>query len=95
MNRRNFIKNSCTACLSFTVISSLVSSCTTTKYIPGTLGKDGLLVTKDDFKVKQKGGTAYSSFIIVRNDALQFPICVYRFSDEEYTAHWIHNNTSS
>ena len=89
MNRRNFIKNSCTACLSFTVISSLVSSCTTTKYIPGTLGKDGLLVTKDDFKVKQKRGTAYSSFIIVRNDALQFPICVYRFSDEEYTALWM------
>jgi len=89
MNRRDFIKNSCTACLSVTVLSSIVSSCTTTKYISGTLVKDGLTLSKDDFKIKQKGGTSYSSFIIVRNDALQFPICVYRFNDEKYSAIWM------
>jgi len=89
MNRRNFIKKGCTACLSFTAISTLISSCTPTKYIPGNIVKDGLMVSKDEFKIKQKGGTSYSSFIIVRNDALQFPICVYRFSDQEYSALWM------
>ena len=89
MNRRKFIKEGCTACLSFTVLSSLVSSCTATKYATGNLVKDGVTVSKDEFKVKQKGGTAYSSFIIVRNDSLQFPICVYRFSDTEYSALWM------
>ena len=89
MHRRTFIKNSCTACLSFTALSTLVSSCVTTKYISGRLGKDGLTISKDEFNVKQKGGTAYSSFIIVRNDALLFPICVYRFNDNEYTALWM------
>jgi nitrite reductase/ring-hydroxylating ferredoxin subunit len=89
MNRRNFIKDSCSACLSVTVFASLVSSCTSTKYIPGKIGKDGLTISKDDFSIKQKGGTAYSSFIIVRNDALQFPICVYRLSGQEYSALWM------
>lgn len=89
MDRRNFIKKSCTACLSVTVLSSLVSSCISTQYIPGKLGKDGITLDKDDFKIKQKGGTAYSSFIIVRNEALKYPICVYRMSDSEYTALWM------
>jgi Rieske Fe-S protein len=89
MHRRAFIKNSCTACLSFTALSAFVSSCVATKYISGRLVKDGLTISKDDFKVKQKGGTAYTSFIIVRNDALIFPICVYRFNDNEYTALWM------
>lgn len=89
MQRREFIKNTCTACLSLTVLSTLVSSCVATKYISGELGKDGLTISKDEFKVKQKGGTAYSSFIIVRNDALQFPICIYRLNENDYSALWM------
>lgn len=89
MNRKDFIINSCTACLSATAISALFTSCTATKYISGNLGKEGLMVSKDEFKIKQKANTAYRSFIIVRNDSLQYPICVYRFSDQEYSALWM------
>src|ERR1051325_2497712 len=89
MDRRDFIKKGCAACLSATVLSSLVSSCTLTRYLSGELGNDGITVTKDDFKIKQKGSTAYSSFIIVRNDALKYPICVYRINEEEYAALWM------
>ena len=38
---------------------------------------------------KQNGKTLYRSFIIVRNDALQYPVCVYRVSDNEYSALWM------
>ena len=89
MNRKDFIINSCAACLSATAISSLFTSCTATKYITGNLGKDGLTVSKDEFKIRQKDNTAHRSFIIVRNDALQYPVCVYRFSDQEYSALWM------
>ena len=89
MERRDFILKTCTACLSVTVFSSLVSSCSPTQYVSGKLDKDGIIISKDDFKVKQKGGIAYSSFIIVRNDALKFPICVYRLNEEEYSALWM------
>ncbi|HKP32406.1 MAG TPA: Rieske 2Fe-2S domain-containing protein [Chitinophagaceae bacterium] len=89
MNRRHFIRNSCTACLSLSVASTFLAQCASTKYISGEIGNDGITVNKNDFKVKQKGGTAYSSFIIVRNEKLQYPICLYRFSESEYSALWM------
>lgn len=89
MHRRDFIKSACTACLSVTALSVLVSGCGAVKYVSGTIGRDGVTISKDEFLVKQKGGTAYSSFVIVRNDALKFPICIYRFSEQEYSALWM------
>ena len=55
----------------------------------GVIVENGINVSKNDFAVKQKGGTAYSSFIIVRNEALQYPICIYRFNEDEYSALWM------
>ena len=89
MDRREFIKNSCTACLSTAVIGTVISSCAATRYISGTLGKDGLFVDSNEFVTKQNGKTIYRSFIIVRNDSLQYPVCVYRFNDNEYSALWM------
>jgi len=89
MDRRDFIKNSCTACLSATMISGMLSSCAATRYISGTLGEDGLFVDTNEFVTKQNGKPVYRSFIIVRNDTLQYPICVYRFNDNEYSALWM------
>lgn len=87
MDRRDFIRKGCTACVSVTALSGLLSSCTATKYITGSMGKDGLTVQTDAFRVKGKSG--YHPFIIVRNEALQYPICVYRFSETEYSALWM------
>ena len=53
------------------------------------MSNDGISINKNDFKIQQKGGSAYSSFIIVRNDALKYPICVYRINEQEYSALWM------
>ena len=89
MNRRRFIKASCTACVSATALVGFLSSCKTTKYISGKLGADGLFVNTDEFKVSKKGVVSYRPFIIVHNDSLQYPICVYRIADSEYRALWM------
>jgi Rieske Fe-S protein len=89
MDRRKFIKNSCTACLSATALAAVISSCTSTRYISGILGKDGLTVDVNEFIIKQGSQSTYRSFIIVRNEALQYPICVYRFSEKDYSALWM------
>ena len=67
----------------------MVSSCLSTKYVTGKVAKDGITIDKDDFKIKQKGGTAYSSFVIVRNEILKYPICIYRMNNDEYIALWM------
>lgn len=88
MNRRKFIKSSCASCVSATLLSSLVlTACTPTQYISGRLNGDGLLVEKDRFKIGDKG--SYTSFIVVRNESLLFPICIYRFSENDYSAIWL------
>lgn len=89
MDRRKFIRNSCTACLTATALGGILSSCTATKYISGTLGKDGLSVGLDEFEIKQKDKANHRSFIIIRNEALQYPICVYRLNENEYSALWM------
>lgn len=89
MDRRSFIKNGCATCLSATALAGVLSSCASTKYISGTLGKDGLFVNADEFKTKQNGKIAYRPFIIIRNDALQYPVYVYRFNENEFSALWM------
>ncbi len=89
MDRRKFIRNSCTACVSAAALGTVWSSCTPTRYISGNLGKDGLTVDINEFNIKLNGQAGYRSFIIIRNEALQYPICVYRFSEKDYSALWM------
>lgn len=90
MNRKDFLVKGCIGCLSALAVSSGFISCsTTTQYLSGKLGKDGITLDKADFKLSQKGNSDYRSFVIVRNDALKFPICVYRHDENNYTALWM------
>ena len=89
MNRRDFLVNTCGACLAVTGISTLVTSCTASRYITGNIGQDGITINKNEFKTGKQGKGAYRSFVIIRNESLQYPICVYRFGEDQYTALWM------
>jgi Rieske Fe-S protein len=89
MDRKEFIVNSCMACLSATALAGLLSSCKSTLYIQGRLNNDGVMLSAEDFIIKTAGKTGYRPFIVVRNEALQYPICVYRFNESDYTALWM------
>jgi len=89
MKRRDFISSSCMACLSAGTLAAVFSACQSTRYLSGQLNNDGLVLNPDDFKITQHGKTAYQSYIIVRNEELKFPVCVYRFSDTQYSALWM------
>lgn len=89
MKRREFLKDSCAACLSISALPLIFSSCTALVNITGTLVKDGLTLSTEVFKITDKGSSAYRSFLIVRNDALKYPICIYRFNDKQYSALWM------
>ena len=86
MNRRNFLTKSCLACASATAFVSLLQSCAATRYISGDLGKDGVSIRKNDFK-SENG--SFSSFVVIRNEALLFPLCVFRLQDDSYSALWM------
>lgn len=89
MKRREFIINSCNACLSVSALAVFISSCTIAQSITGKLNDDGLLLDASEFQVNKQGKTTYLPYVVVRHESLKFPICVYRFSDTEYSALWM------
>lgn len=87
MNRKEFIVKSCAACIGVAALSTIVSSCAATQFANGKLTKDGILIDVKEFALKEKD--KYRLYIVVRNEELLFPICVYRFSDTDYAALWM------
>lgn len=87
MNRKDFIRNTCKACLGMAVTPVVFGACRITKIAAGQLTTDGLLLDVNTFAAKEKG--KYLSYVVVRNEALSFPIYVYRFGETEYTALWM------
>jgi Rieske Fe-S protein len=64
----------------------IVSGCQSTYYTAGTMEPNGISVLKSEFKYLKKDQELIRSYIIVRNDSMEFPLYVYRFSDTEYSA---------
>lgn len=86
MERRKFIKTSCIACLGGFSIAALAESCSVTKQYNATLNNGSLLVPLNQFANADK---SFKQYIVVHNDQLKYPICIYRFSDTEYKALWM------
>jgi Rieske Fe-S protein len=85
MHRREFTK-SCVTCLSGALMIPVLSGCQSTHYATGTMEADGLSISPSEFSYLKKDQEIIRQYIIVRNDALEFPIYLYRFSDNEYSA---------
>jgi len=82
MNRRIFIKTGCLACTSIGFLSTIIQSCAAVKYSTGVLNENGILIDVKDFETKK----VMRNYVIVRHDDLQFPICVYRIDENNYSA---------
>lgn len=90
MKRRDFLKTSCTACIPASLMLSLLGSCKPAQIINGRINPNGLLVDLDDFRIKgSQNIIAYYPYIVVRNEKLKFPICIYRRSDKDFSAIWM------
>lgn len=86
MNRRTFLKDTCLTCMGLASGAALLSACKTMKQSSGTLTDNGLIVPVNDFISNKVPELKYHSYLVVRNDALQYPVCIYRFNEKEYTA---------
>lgn len=86
MDKMEFIKTCGFACLGATTIGMLLQSCAGSKMITAQISGDKIIVPLTDFEVIKNNIASFRKYIIVQNEQLQFPICVYRFSETEYTA---------
>lgn len=90
MNRRSFVKQSCFACLGAGLGMLVLDSCKTIHYTNGTINGNKITAPLSEFtQTNKQGKETFRSYILVRHDSLQYPICVYRFSNNEYKALWL------
>src|ERR1043165_9348606 len=88
MKRREFISNTCGACVSGAVLSNFLSACSGTHYVTGILEPKGVSIPVSEFiSAQEKQGAR--EFIVAHHDRLEFPIYVYRLSANEYSALWM------
>lgn len=82
MTRKEFIKTCGYACIATTSVGMLLQSCVPTKHISLDIADDNMVIPIEEF---MKNDT-YLKYLIVENENLQFPIYVFRFSENEYSA---------
>lgn len=54
--------------------------------LSGKIQDADLIVQVSDFLVKKDGSSGFKKFIVVQNEILQYPVCVFRLSDTGYSA---------
>lgn len=64
----------------------LLQSCAGLKYATGTLNDNGMLLPLAEFDIKGKDANTHRPYVIARHDDLKYPICVYRLTDNSYSA---------
>jgi len=89
MDRKNFIKSCGLACVGAIGMTTLLQGCNTTKILSGKIIADDLVVPISDFETRNGSNTYFKKYIVVHNDMLQYPICVYRINEKEYSALWM------
>lgn len=85
MNRKIFIKTCGLACMSGAVATLLPGCGASIRMVGGDIIGDDLVVNIKDFETG-RNNQKFRKYIIVENDMLRYPVCVYRFDENNYSA---------
>jgi len=87
MDRKEFIKTCGFACLGTTVMTSLLEGCVSPTYFAlAELAGNQLTIKKTEFTRTEKGKEVQRTYVLIKTDKLNFPVCVYKITNEEYSA---------
>jgi len=68
------------------LLLTLLESCGTTKIITAAISGSDMIVPLTDFEIKKSIEKGFKKYLVVQNEILQYPICVYRFDENTYKA---------
>jgi Rieske Fe-S protein len=83
MERKEFLKTCGYACLGGGMLGSLLAGCHSAKLITGDIAGSDMVVPVSLFVKKDRG---FRKYVVVHNELLEFPICLYRFNETTYSA---------
>lgn len=79
MERRDFIRNCSLLCASVAGLSMLLPGCGSIHYVSSTVEQNKVKLSKSEFIDEKK---IERKFVVVRSEKAQFPICLYKRTDE-------------
>ena len=87
MKRKEFIKVCGAACLSASPLMILLESCGLSNYYAhyAVINKI-IIIKKSEFLLVQKDKTIERKFVLIKNEHLNYPICVFKLTDGTYSA---------
>jgi Rieske Fe-S protein len=86
MDRKQFLKTCGFGCLATITGATLLQSCASSQILSREIKESDLLVPISDFIIQKGTKTAFKKYIIIQNEILKAPICVYRFGVNDYSA---------
>lgn len=84
MNRKEFIHSCGVACVGTLALGLMFQGCRSTKMITAQLSGSDLLIPLSAFDTE--GKEEHQPFVLAQNENLQYPIGIYRFDEQNYTA---------
>lgn len=86
MQRKKFIKQCSLACIGALGVGILAEACGPSKMVNATIAGSDLQFPISDFEYIKDNEKKFKKYLIIQNDRLQFPICIFRFNEKEYSA---------
>ena len=86
MNRRKFIITGCAGCMAGGLMLSLLESCSSSGIVTAGITGSDMIVPLTEFEIKKSNGKNFKKYLVLQNEILQYPICVYRFDENRYEA---------
>ena len=87
MERREFIRTSCLACLGGSAAMTLLQGCSSAYYAQQVEFKqNNLVVKKSEFIEIKKEKQMLRNVVVAKYEKLGFPIAVFRLGEDQYSA---------
>lgn len=87
MNRKEFLKVCSLTCIGGTGLSALMQGCASSNYFAKhSVESNRISINKSEFEIVKKDQIIKRSYVLVKNNQLEFPICIYKLNETEFTA---------
>jgi cytochrome b6-f complex iron-sulfur subunit len=86
MKRRKFIKSCCYSTIGITLAGSILQSCGSIYYASVSRNANRLVIAKSEFWELKKDKKVYRSFVLIKTEDSEFPICIYNIKEDSYVA---------
>ena len=86
MERRKFIKTCCFTAVGVSVAGLTLTSCDSVYYATATKILERLIISKREFIRTKNEKQTERKFVLIKEDGLKYPLCLYKISDDNYSA---------